>query len=1543
MYMYEDVIDEIISRSEKEITDYLSRYWGIVPDENGVFTVIGTYKKADHKDKNGKEFAYFEDIRNTDGDILYYPIGAFGKVKLRTACDDKLEKQDTWKISAKLASKKDREKNPFTLIIANTIFDSPSMDLKDRLTREAQIRKIFKDTGFTEQDAKNEVEALHFLMDDQYSKADDRFIYELLQNADDQPVKGQSVSVVLQLLKDHLLFMHDGRAFDEDDVAGICSIGKSTKRKDKEKIGYKGIGFKCVFTVSNTVIIKSGNYSFAFDFHSPEYGNNTNMENIPWQLKPIWQEKYRYPKEILENECFWGKRVGISLEIDKEKNDECRRSIDKIFSYPLFLLFLKNVDSLVFKEGKSHTTISKNKDDVFFKIERDEKVDSLWLKKDNEDIRIPPEISEELQYDRHAPDKLKNATLTQISFAAKVEDGEIAKLNNPVLYAYLPTTVNNFNFPFIVNADFLLTGNREQLHVDSIWNKFLFCKMGKLVVDWVASLSSVIPSYLELLPTDLLIEEEAGALSLSTFFNKSFAEAIESKAFILTEEGKPARQEEIIIDKTGLSKIVGAQLFCQLLKTEKHLPSEKINCKILEANLFKLIETLKFDPAIEAITNNSDFNKWFISSSEEQKKKLYDWIKNNSKTHGDKIKTFVINLPLFQFGENHKSNVEIGVTNQLITTNHIVPIEEILTKLGYVCSDTVFDEKHPLYEFIDLRSEENLFNSIKECDYSKLDAAERKTLFLSLKNFNGIGDAKFGEISLFRNMEGNPKPLGEMVVYRENSPIWLSEYMICKEDFDADLSDYLIAQECELKSIIQEHLVDIVHYGEIGVSFADLYNTYKWDGEFTRQIIDDGWIIDYDLLTIIEDSDKETIKHFLNHIQKVVLSSSTTYKKDSYEYRVLKLALSKLDNPSDFSSKIFFNGQCINHFSVSDDVICKYTQNGENKSVKLSLSKLLPDYQNKSTAIEKIIGLFEIKKDLDKFFIAKPKPIDDILDELNILYNVVQEYRLPRIDKYGRIIVDWKRNPIFRKVKHYKWNNQISAYQYIFYLLNTHQVDSNILKIKLEEKNEDFIRELMDTLYDQKVNIQNASFTWHIKGYLSGKYVHSPYTTDSERIIPTIEKWANDEEKQNYLEDNGVQTYNSRSIQFRQLFLENKPINFIGILSDNELSSGIAFIANAGGFERPFTGNNQKTVLLKLKDKICCHLSDSWDEQKMEEESEKWDTKEYRDWISEHHTHIFIYPGLLPSKLSYKNVLLLNYQDVKDDYCYVSKTQKLFVSNRRRTDEILFEVVKEGEAGLDIDDYKFLCWGDDKITILESKDKQITSLLKDNQEKDKQIFSLMKDNQEKDELLKRYRAKLSNNDDDVEDNSDVIDTIGVSIKKGENISISKNKQYDAQIEAQRFLMNVMENWSFPEGYGEADEFGKPKHYSTIMVKDENGDSIPIVLKSYKKTSNPFKINTQEWDWIIQDSAKLLIYDGRDVKIHDPKDLIRNQANVSITFSTENLDIEERISAFSDSLHYFKELHFDFGSFNISKKAKSVRDIYTTNIGVQNNISDEEAL
>jgi hypothetical protein len=196
----------------------------------------------------------------------------------------------------------------------------------------------------------------------------------------------------------------------------------------------------------------------------------------------------------------------------------------------------------------------------------------------------------------------------------------------------------------------------------------------------------------------------------------------------------------------------------------------------------------------------------------------------------------------------------------------------------------------------------------------------------------------------------------------------------------------------------------------------------------------------------------------------------------------------------------------------------------------------------------------------------------------------------------------------------------------------------------------------------------------------------------------------------------------------------------------------------------------------------------------------------------------------------------------------------------------------------------------------------------------------------------------------------------LTIVKGDNPALSEIERIGAQIEAQKKLMKMYSDWKYPEGFGEGGS------YSCFNVVKDDNKIISIVLKSHK-TKNPLHINTNEWDWIMgkkedefllsgndvfqQDypvaPAKLFIYTGDDIKELDPKYLIENQPSISLSFSTENLDIEDRITAFSDCLHYFTGMSFDFESFNMSKRANSIKGIYNTNIGSQDSISDEDGL
>ena len=55
-----------------------------------------------------------------------------------------------------------------------------------------------------------------------------------------------------------------------------------------------------------------------------------------------------------------------------------------------------------------------------------------------------------------------------------------------------------------------------------------------------------------------------------------------------------------------------------------------------------------------------------------------------------------------------------------------------------------------------------------------------------------------------------------------------------------------------------------------------------------------------------------------------------------------------------------------------------------------------------------------------------------------------------------------------------------------------------------------------------------------------------------------------------------------------------------------------------------------------------------------------------------------------------------------------------------------------------------------------------------------------------------------------------------------------------------------------------------------------------------------------------------------------------QSSITISFSTENLDVEDKINVFADALHYFNAIHFDFKSFNTSDKVQSAAELYKRN-------------
>lgn len=1412
--------------------------------------------------------------------------------------------------------------------------------------------------------------------------AKDRMFFELVQNADDAASQN-GVHIKVKTEGDFLLVSHNGFSFNKDDFDAIVSAANGTKKTDENKTGYKGIGFKTVFKEANRVFIKTGGYQFKFDksdsrftdFDSfyflvndlkikeqqqtfisncvSERNKFNGVEDIPWQLEPIWVDMF--PEQL--GQGFTKSNVAIALEIGQHKINEkdgyCQ-AIEEIIINPKFMLFLRNTNRIDFNKKSVSKTIKdgeiilKNSFDdnrlQHYKI-FDYKVNlknieerGLGFLQNIIEQNYEGKILDANFVDNvgmvidNIPSKIALNEFTTISFALPIDKNGDFKPNKTdiSIFAFLPTLVKEFDFTVFVNANFLLTPDRQHILGDNPWNYFLMEELAYNLVALAANLClKETRNALMVLRDKYFDYQTSDVKKLAEHFNSAYKSALESEAFILNHNDELAKQEEIIIDDTGLLEFMGEVQFCELLETNCSLPSQKIDSRILSRPIFTKVIHIDFqyieDYWFDIVTFNP-FRYWFNNATNIQKEQFVKWL-IKSKNEFSRVEIFneIINdLPLFQFGEEYKSYQEIDSSQYIITTEHIEPITVILSKLGFICSNNVFHDVHPLHKYIELRDEEDLFLQISKSDFSALMADERKTLFFALADFDGVGEAKLKKIALFKNLNGEFKPLGEMVAYRENVPVWLKDYVLCKEDNSADLADYLIAQEDEFESIIRENI------NNIGTSWAELYQIYKeeWTGQFTRNIID-NYEIDNDLLSIIDESDTKTKEYFLNSIKKLELHSTSTYKKDSYEYRILHLALSVYEEPSDFSSKIYFNGQCIKDFSVSDDVVCDFYQNGEIKKVKLSLAKLLPKYQNQSNSIDKIKALFETKKDLDRFFEIESKSIYDVHVELN------QYLGIPESDFS-------------------KWNIDGNVQQFLFATYYRRQKrnwnNRYVPNIELNKEIDEFVYELLDFLYDNCISIDESPFTYHLKQYFIEKYFASVYVFESENLLPIIEKWADTDKKIKYLMNNGVQTSDSNAIQFRKLFLEDKPIHFIDKLSDGDIKSGIEFVATASGFERPFVGDNQKNILLSLKDK-CKYLTDKWDDQKMEDNSKEWDSKEYKEWIEDHYPKVYIYPGMLPNKLLYNDEVLLNYDDSKCDYHYNKQEKKLFVSNARKIEEILFEVAKGEKSDFSFDDYKKLC--------LEGK---VSVSKEDIEKKDKTIKTLEDSNRKKDEIIEQYRVRFGELTDEgnppakepqvLESNS--IENIHsnaqdeINQQSGKIIvrdGLSRDEQAAAHREAEEVIKDKLEkdgydcsNWILDEDCN--DPFKKWQSVNQVKnIINPQKESINLVIKSAK--GGYIYLSATDFEFLTSNRNNvLMVWDGKNVHSVTAEHIFDKDSNVNLIFDTEYTP-KHYYAALSKVFQYIKRTTFavknptynaydSIKSFGMDSKIDGIQELFDDN-------------
>jgi len=292
------------------------------------------------------------------------------------------------------------------------------------------------------------------------------FLMEITQNAEDAiRKKGIEDGIIkFHLSKERIKIEHNGLPFTYKDVDSICGV-RSKKDPSEEFIGYMGIGFKSVFSITNKAQIYSGDYHFKFD-------ENQCPEEYPWFITPLEAK----PPERLDED--------MTTFIFPFRNDEgiyqtTKDELEK-FGVPL-LMFLKGINKInIHYENENERTILE-KFEADGDIERINKNGNIKeFVTFSKEFTVPDNISNDkdtITAKREEIDKRKAIIAFPLN---KNRDLVKWEGKNKSVYSFLPMENARSGYPFIVQSDFIVEPGRRNIDHNAAWNHWLVKKIREI-------------------------------------------------------------------------------------------------------------------------------------------------------------------------------------------------------------------------------------------------------------------------------------------------------------------------------------------------------------------------------------------------------------------------------------------------------------------------------------------------------------------------------------------------------------------------------------------------------------------------------------------------------------------------------------------------------------------------------------------------------------------------------------------------------------------------------------------------------------------------------------------------------------------------------------------------------------------------------------------------------------------------------------------------------------------------------------------------------
>jgi len=296
-----------------------------------------------------------------------------------------------------------------------------------------------------------------------------QYVYELLQNAED----AKASELKVEISKKRAKLIHDGKLFTKDDVINVCY---AVSGKDpNETIGYLGVGFRSVFTVTDKPEIYSGKYMFRFD--KEECLRKFNDTSL-FYFYPYWIEQ---PTEEVDRE-----KTIFMLPFKSE--EFFAKSIEQLEKLGVHsLLFLRNIKSIIINNTDENVSrvcnITCVKDFKSLPEHENIKVGKLQLVEGTTAMRfsvfrgtfeVPSEIREDEETKRAKREKI---TKREVSIAIQLDEQDNLKPIDGYMCSFFPIKERRINFR--IHADFIVQAGRVTL-LENKWNKWLMEKAREL-------------------------------------------------------------------------------------------------------------------------------------------------------------------------------------------------------------------------------------------------------------------------------------------------------------------------------------------------------------------------------------------------------------------------------------------------------------------------------------------------------------------------------------------------------------------------------------------------------------------------------------------------------------------------------------------------------------------------------------------------------------------------------------------------------------------------------------------------------------------------------------------------------------------------------------------------------------------------------------------------------------------------------------------------------------------------------------------------------